>query len=80
MVQAALDGVGIAYMINGYIGRFVDEGRLVPALTDWTTPQDCLTLYYPDRRRVPLKLRVLIDFLKRATPLHAPEVDIFRAA
>ncbi len=64
LVQAALDGLGIAYMINGYIERFLDEGRLVRLLADWSPPLAGLTLYYADRSRVPRKLRALIDFLR----------------
>jgi DNA-binding transcriptional LysR family regulator len=64
LVQAALDGLGVAYMINGYIERFIDEGRLVRLLADWSPPLAGLTLYYADRRRVPRKLRALIDFLR----------------
>jgi DNA-binding transcriptional LysR family regulator len=65
LTQAALDGIGISYMINGYIERFLDDGRLVRILADWSPPLSGLTLYYPDRRRVPAKLRALIDFLRR---------------
>ncbi|PZO91063.1 MAG: LysR family transcriptional regulator [Sphingomonas sanxanigenens] len=67
MVQAAIDGLGITYMINGYIERFIDDGRLVRLLADWSPTMSPLTLYYPDRRRVPPKLRALIDFM-RADP------------
>nr|WP_314073298.1 LysR family transcriptional regulator [uncultured Roseococcus sp.] len=63
LTQAALDGLGIAYMINGYIERFLEEGRLVRLLAEWSPPIAGFMLYYPDRRRVPLKLRALIDFL-----------------
>ncbi|HEY4250670.1 MAG TPA: LysR family transcriptional regulator [Roseomonas sp.] len=64
LVQAALDGLGITYMINGYIERFLQDGRLVRVLADWSPPLAGLTLYYPDRRRVPPKLRALIDYLR----------------
>jgi DNA-binding transcriptional LysR family regulator len=63
LVQSTLDGVGIAYMINGYIEGFIEDGRLVRVLTDWSPAMSGLTLYYADRRRVPRKLRALIDFL-----------------
>jgi DNA-binding transcriptional LysR family regulator len=63
-VQATLDGLGIAYMINGYIERFADDGRLVRLLADWGPPLAGFTLYYPDRQRVPHKHRALIDFLR----------------
>jgi DNA-binding transcriptional LysR family regulator len=64
LVQAALDGLGIVYMINGYIERFLNDGLLVRLLADWSPPLAGFTLYYPDRQRVPRKLRALIDFLK----------------
>ncbi|WP_059412541.1 LysR family transcriptional regulator [Cupriavidus basilensis] len=63
LVQAALDGLGIAYMINGYIDPLLADGRLVRVLADWSPVLPGLTLYYPDRRRVPNKLRAFIDFL-----------------
>jgi DNA-binding transcriptional LysR family regulator len=63
LVRSALDGLGIAYMINGYIEPFIEQGRLVRVLADWSPVIPSLHLYYPDRRRVPAKLRALIDFL-----------------
>lgn len=64
LVRAALDGLGIAYMINGFIEQFIEQGLLVRLLEDWSPTCPALHLYYPDRRRVPAKLRVLIDFLR----------------
>lgn len=64
LVRSALDGMGVAYMINGYIEPFIQQGRLVRILPDWSPTFPCLHLYYPSRRRVPAKLRALIDFLR----------------
>lgn len=75
LVQAALDGIGIVYMINGYIERFLDDGRLVRILADWSPPLAGLSLYYADRRRVPAKLRALIDFLRRRRTNVVPETE-----
>lgn len=75
LVQSALDGIGIAYMINGYIERFLDDGRLVRILSDWSPALSGLTLYYADRRRVPAKLRALIDFLRLKRSDSVPETD-----
>ncbi|PXW25361.1 LysR family transcriptional regulator [Paraburkholderia caballeronis] len=76
LVQAALDGIGIVYMINGYVERLVEQGRLVRLLADWSPPLPGFTLYYASRRRVPAKLRALIDFLREEwTPAH-PEADL----
>ncbi len=73
LTQAALDGIGIAYMINGYIDRFLDDGRLVRILSDWSPSLAGLALYYPDRRRVPAKLRALIDFLRQRRQVERPQ-------
>lgn len=75
MAQAALDGAGIGYMANGFIETFIEQGRLVRLLTDWSLPLPGLTLYYPSRRRAPRKLRALIDFLRADRHPAAPEID-----
>jgi len=64
LTQSALDGMGLAYMINGFIEPHIASGRLVRVLADWSPSLAGLALYYPDRHRVPLKLRALIDFLR----------------
>jgi DNA-binding transcriptional LysR family regulator len=80
LVRAALDGIGVAYMINGYIEPLIEKGMLVRLLSDWSPPLPGLTLYYPDRRRVPAKLRVLIDFLREELPsasaVPPPEIQV----
>ncbi|MEJ1974705.1 MAG: LysR family transcriptional regulator [Acetobacteraceae bacterium] len=75
LVQAALDGLGVAYMINGYIERFIEEGRLLRLLVDWSPALPCLTLYYADRHRVPRKLRALVDFLRGHAGESRPMTD-----
>ncbi|MUZ65643.1 LysR family transcriptional regulator [Agrobacterium vitis] len=72
LVQAALDGLGITYMINGYIERFLDEGRLIRILADWSPPMSGFKLYYPSRR-MPRKLRVLIDFIRAERAITYPD-------
>jgi DNA-binding transcriptional LysR family regulator len=79
LVQAALDGIGIVYMINGYVERLVDEGRLVRLLADWSPTLPGFTLYYASRRRVPAKLRALIDFLHEERRPARPEADLLHA-
>jgi DNA-binding transcriptional LysR family regulator len=71
LVQAGLDGLGLVYMISGYVERFIEQGRLVRVLEDWSPVLPGLTLYYPDRKRVPAKLRVLIDYLKQHADIAA---------
>lgn len=64
LVRAALDGLGVAYMINGYLDGYYADHKLVRLLPDWSPGFPPLHLYYPDRRRVPRKLRALIEFLR----------------
>lgn len=61
-VQAALDGVGIAYTFQSQVQGFVDQGRLIPLLEDWCPYYPGFYLYYPSRRQLPLPLRAFIDF------------------
>lgn len=80
LVQSALDGLGIAYMISGYVERFIASGQLVQLLTDWSPPMPGFTLYYADRRHVAPKLRALIDFLRDETANPpAPSTDLLIA-
>lgn len=76
LVQAALDGLGLIYMINGYVERFVEEGRLVRVLADWSPPLPGFTVYYADRRRVSPQLRALIDFLRDEWGAVSPRADL----
>jgi len=64
MLQAALTGVGLAYLAEGAVAEHLASGRLVQALDDWTPPFAGLCLYYPGRRHVPAKLRALIDLIR----------------
>jgi DNA-binding transcriptional LysR family regulator len=64
MVEAAMDGLGIAYVPEIYASDPIAAGRLVAVLEDWCPPYSALTLYYPGHRHVPSALRALIDVMK----------------
>ncbi|MCX8476333.1 MAG: LysR family transcriptional regulator [Sphingomonas sp.] len=49
--QAALNGVGIAFMPDDIARPHVDAGELVHVLADWTPPFPGYHLYYPSRRQ-----------------------------
>lgn len=66
MMEAALDGLGIAYVLEHEAERFVREGRLVRLLADWTPPFPGFHLYYPSRRQMRPVLAAFLDTLKRA--------------
>jgi len=64
MLNAALGGHGFAYFYDRYVQDHLASGRLIRVLEDWS-PQRSLSLYYFNRRAMPQKLRVFIDFLKQ---------------
>ena len=51
MRQAALDGLGLAYLPEDQVEGAIDEGRLVRVLADWSPPRPAYHLYYPTRRQ-----------------------------
>ena len=64
MIEAAIDGLGIAYVPIHSAQRHLDGGRLVAVLDDWCPPIPGVFLYYPGHRLVPPGLRAFIDVLK----------------
>jgi DNA-binding transcriptional LysR family regulator len=65
-VRAAVDGLGIAYTIEGLAQPFLRSGQLVRVLEDWSPSFEGFFLYYPSHRQVPAALRALIDMIRLA--------------
>jgi DNA-binding transcriptional LysR family regulator len=65
MVRAALDGIGIGYVIESYVATDIARGRLVPLLTDWSPEHHSYYLYYSGRRQLPVPLKVFIAFVRQ---------------
>jgi DNA-binding transcriptional LysR family regulator len=51
ILEAALDGFGIAYLPDDHVVGAVADGRLVRVLDDWCPPFPGFHLYYPSRRQ-----------------------------
>jgi len=64
MVQAAVAGLGIAYVPEHCARTWLDGGALVTVLDDWCPEIPGLYLYYPGHRHVPAALRAFIDVVK----------------
>lgn len=64
MVEAALAGIGLAFLAEPVVAEHIASGRLVAVLEDWTPfyPGPCL--YFAGRRHIPLRLRALIDLIR----------------
>jgi DNA-binding transcriptional LysR family regulator len=64
-VQAAVDGLGIAFASEHLINAHISEGRLVPVLEAWSACFPGYYLCYPAQRRMAPALRALIDTIRR---------------
>src|SRR5882757_8105444 len=65
ILQAAIDGVGIANLPEMLGTAAISEGKLVPLLEDWAPRISGLFLYYSSRRQVPAPLQAFIAFMRR---------------
>lgn len=64
LVDAAVEGVGLAYVFEDMVSELVSEKRLVRVLDGYCPRIPGYFLYYPSRLNLAPKLEVLIDFLK----------------
>lgn len=65
-LRAAIEGAGLACVLEPFARETLADGRLESVLDDWLPPFDGFHLYYPSRFQVPPKLRVFIDFLRES--------------
>ncbi len=63
LLQAALDGMGLAVMPLFICYRELADGRLRTLLPDYATEESAAYALYPSRRHLPQRVRLLIDFL-----------------
>jgi DNA-binding transcriptional LysR family regulator len=64
MVEAALEGLGLAFVSNFWVMEHLAEGTLQAVLEDWTPPFPGLRLYYPSHRHMTAGLRAFVDMLR----------------
>jgi DNA-binding transcriptional LysR family regulator len=63
-VNAALAGLGLAYLSEDQGQEHVAEGRLVRVLGDWCPPFSGYHLYYPSRRQAAPAFALLVEALR----------------
>lgn len=68
MIDAAVNGYGIAYVPNDIVGRQVASGELVQVLDDWSPFFDGYFLYYPSRRQNLPAFKVIVEALRHRRP------------
>ncbi len=64
MLDAACEGVGVAYLSEGYVAAHLEAGTLMRVLKEWTPPFPGLCLYYPGHRHLPSGLRALVNLIR----------------
>jgi DNA-binding transcriptional LysR family regulator len=64
MLTAALAGLGLAYVPDGFAKQHIAKGRLKRVLADWCQPYSGYHLYYPSRRQPSAAFVLLVDALR----------------
>src|SRR6201996_1852894 len=64
LLQAAIDGIGIAYLAEPFVAPHLARGQLTTLLPGWCNVRPGIFLYYPSRRQIPMPLQVFLDFTK----------------
>ncbi len=62
----AIEGLGIAWRSTWEIARELERGELVTVLDAFALPSYDIHAVYPQHRNVPARLRLFVDYLKRA--------------
>src|SRR3954468_8718681 len=68
MLSAALAGLGLAYVPEGYAQPHIRKGRLKRVLEDWCPPYAGYHLYYPSRRQPSAAFALLVNALRYKSP------------
>jgi DNA-binding transcriptional LysR family regulator len=65
MVEAAVDGLGIAFVPELVARQALENGSLIPLLEDWSPPIPGLCLYYSGHRHPPAALAAFVAVLRQ---------------
>lgn len=69
-----LAGYGIAWRSTWEVEQDIAAGRLVPLLEDYAAPPNGIYAVFPQRKHLPLRVRLWVDFLKH----HYSQPDFWR--
>ncbi|MFC0684174.1 LysR family transcriptional regulator [Novosphingobium clariflavum] len=64
IIDAAIDGFGLAFVPEDYVAQHIAEGRLERVLDEWCDPFPGYHLYYPSRRQPKPAFALLIEALR----------------
>ena len=63
-VNAAVEGMGLAYLPEDVVQSHLADGRLIRVLEDWCTPFSGYHLYYPSRKQPSAAFVLLVNALR----------------
>jgi DNA-binding transcriptional LysR family regulator len=66
VLEAAVNGLGIAYVFEDFAREALDRGAVAPLLEKYRLPGESFYIYYPNRAHMPAKLRAFIDHMQAA--------------
>ena len=64
MLQAAQDGMGLAYLPKDMVDAAMQDGSLIQVLADWCPPRPAYHLYYPSRRQQSPAFALVLEALR----------------
>ena len=64
VLRAALDGAGLAMVMDDEAAPFIERGELRQVLHDWVAPFSGYHLYYPNRRQHAAAFSLLVEHLR----------------
>lgn len=65
ILEAVLDGFGLAYIPEGEVTEFIKQKKLIRVLEKYCLPFPGYYLYYPNRRHHPVAFQLFIDALRQ---------------
>jgi DNA-binding transcriptional LysR family regulator len=65
ILEAAIEGFGLAYLPKDQVQQHVESGRLIAALNDWCPRLPGYHLYYPSRRQPTPAFALLVEALRK---------------
>ena len=68
VLNAAVDGLGLAYVPEQLVAPYLAEGRLKEVLADWCPTFEGYHLYYPNRRQASPAFTAFVEALKYRGP------------
>lgn len=80
MVEAAVAGIGVAWVPEDLVSELLADGRLVQLLPQWSPSMSGLCLYYPANRHPPTALRLFAQAVREWAARELPPREAVKPA